>query len=180
MRLFFSLILISCFSVLGKAQSLNEKELKSLRLTIGTNIANSEALYPSGFRPSEYIVCLLEVDSLGKIASIHLLADEAGKGKTYLILSKMTPILFEKNSFPNARKKTISFPIASISPENKPSYISELFSKDKWKQTSILGEMGNLVSLSPMRYETPIPVVDVIKKWPKELDSLKQKAVKNN
>ena len=177
-----SLAIFTLFlSIVANAQSLTEKELKTIHARIEINIATSEALYPSEIRrPSEYIICMLEVDSMGKIATIHLFADEENKGKTYLILSKMTPELFAKYTFPNAKGKTISLPIVSMSPEDRPKYVNKLGPKDKWKPVTILNETGILISLSPMPYEIQPPIVDKITKWPKEIDSLRQKAAKNN
>ena len=164
----------------GFTQSLDSTELRRLQSTIQVKLVDNEGNYSHGTRPSELIFVVLKVNSVGKVESIHILGDEKNRGTSYIILSKSTPDIFSRFTFNKCKGKTISIPVISISPEKYPDYVNNLNIKDSWKNISILIETENSVFLSPIQYETSVPIVDTIKKWPKEVDSLRQKAAKNN
>jgi hypothetical protein len=103
------------------AQSLNKKQLSQLQGIIVDFLDKDENANKD--RPSEFMLCLLEIDSIGAVAQIHLLADEKNKDSAYGILSRLTPDVFHNWKVEKCKNKTIIIPIINIALGKSPKYI---------------------------------------------------------
>lgn len=151
----FSFLFISFFinySIFS--QSLNLKEIGDLHSTIGVFLSNHEKM-DDRKRPSELIVCILDIDGKGKVNRIHLLADDKNKDSTYNYLQRMTPTLFSGLKFEKCKGKAIMFSIISSGQGKSPAYIEGIKESNPIKRVTVEKETSKLIKVSPLRYRAP-------------------------
>ena len=157
-------ILIFCFcsfnSFSASAQSLDKKELESLQIII-MNFLQSQDNNTQGQRKSEFIYCLMDVDSIGKINGVHLLSDNSNIDSTYSYLNRLTPTIFQNWEAKSCKRKMIIIPIISLSQSNLPSYVGDVKKAYSIKQylietITIMKETNGLILTSALQYNSPI------------------------
>ncbi len=87
--LIFMFYLLSAFS-----QTLNNTELYNLQALVSIFLMDQDSK-PSAKteRSSEFITCLLQIDSNGKVNNIYIFADDKNKDSTYSYLNRMSPLV---------------------------------------------------------------------------------------
>jgi len=100
--------------------------------------------------PSEAFLCLLDIDSSGKISDVHLLADERNKDSAFAIFSRMRPSDFGDWQVKKCQGKTILIPITVIA-LGKPKYVKDLDGLNAFKP----GETKNLIIIRPLSLGWP-------------------------
>src|SRR5687768_12187257 len=141
-------------------QSLSKKDLSQLQLIFYDFLTGQDLPELNDIRKSELFVCLLDLDSGGKVNAIHLLSDEKSIDTAYLILHRLTPADFKAWRSEKCKGKTLIIPILSIVPGNiaehikrvKKSYSSRLYIIDPLK---ILNETKSLITISPFVHTVP-------------------------
>jgi hypothetical protein len=109
--LIFLVIIFSFnYSVIG--QHVIEKDVKSLHYIINKFLQKRDKYYES--RKDEFIFMILELDSSGIIANIHLLVDKKNVDTSYSILEKMKPDDFGGYKFETWKNKVINLQVYSL------------------------------------------------------------------
>src|SRR5688572_30333861 len=106
-------------------------------------------------RPAEIMVCILDIDSVGKVNAIHLFADEKNRDSTYNYLSRMNPNLFSGLTYLNCKNKSIMFTILSSGQGKSPLYFERISELYPLKLNAVEKETNKLVMISPLRYSAP-------------------------
>jgi hypothetical protein len=151
----FKLIALLFVSFSAFAQSLNSKELHYLQSTIGIYLINHEKM-DGHKRPSEFIICLLSIDTAGKVNNIILLADDKNKDSTYFYLSLMKPDAFKDWRGINCKGKTIMMPVVSTGQGYSPEYINDLIKLYPVKKIVVENETNTVVIISALQYNAPV------------------------
>jgi hypothetical protein len=138
------ILFIAAFCLLlsrGNTQSLSKSEMDRVQYTIYHFMLENSPLIDS--TESEIIMVVLIADSAGKISGIRLLADDQNRGKSYVILSKMTSETFSNLKFKRMGIHTIVVPFYSNSsnPRLKNNYADSIF----W-DTTFAGENGKIIA----------------------------------
>ena len=95
---------------------------------------------------SEIIICLFSIDSSGKVASIHLLADDTKRGSAFERLSNLTPAQFSEWQCKSCKGKTILVPMSSQIPGSGSKYLERLSQPQVFKH----GESANCIIFPAM------------------------------
>jgi hypothetical protein len=77
---------------------------------------------------SEAFICLLSIDSNGKVTAVNLLADEKNRDSAFAIFSKLEPKHFKDWQAKSCKNKTVIVPIALLTSSEKPKYVKDLMS----------------------------------------------------
>jgi hypothetical protein len=136
------------------SQSLNLKDIGELHSTVGLFLMSKEKM-DERKRPSELILCILDVDNNGKVNCISLFADEKNRDSTYGYLRSMTPSAFGGLTFDKCKGKSIMFSIISTGQGKGPLYITGILEANPIKRVTVESETSKLVNISPCRYSAP-------------------------
>ena len=150
-----ALICVICF-LETNAQSLDQKEIYHLQATI-INFLYAQDNIPNANtkRSSEFIVCLLQIDSIGKIKSIQLFADNGNKDSVFIYLNRITTSVFKDWKSERCKGKTILMPIVAISHGKSPDYMNNLIDKRYIKPIAVISETDKLIVITPIQYTPP-------------------------
>lgn len=112
------------------SQSITAKESGALQGALSEffnrNIPNNEMFPRSKIgAPLEAFICLLKIDSAGKIVHVNFLANDKFKDSAYSIFSKMKPSDFKNWQVEKCKTKTIAIPIFMLSNGGGHKYINE-------------------------------------------------------
>jgi hypothetical protein len=77
-------------------------------------------------RGAEYIFCMIKVDSLGKVASMNVLADPQNIGPIYKVINAIPLSVFNGWEYQKAMGHTIIIPFVYCPEEVCPEYINDL------------------------------------------------------
>jgi hypothetical protein len=152
-RLLLAMGLVFCIA--GKGQALNTNQLQSLYSTITLFILDHESKKEPGKRSSEFMFCIIGIDSGGKISTINILAEEKNKESTYRYLNQMMPRDFEKLRLPGCRGKIIMVPLVSLTGGETHSYIDALMKFYSRLPLQVISEDDGVVVASLLQYHTP-------------------------
>jgi len=147
----------------ANALSLNNNQLHYIHSTIALFIQEHESKGEFKERKSEFMFCILVVDSNGKISQTQFLTNDKNKDSTFKYLCMLTPALFSE-SFKGCERKSIMIPIVSLSNNKLPDYIKSLIEFYKTIPRSIVSERNNLIVTSLLEYYAP----RIIKENPEE------------
>lgn len=151
----------------GSVQSLNNNELHYLHSTIALFMQNQEEKTELKERGSEFIFCMLVIDSNGRVDKIQLLADDKTKDLTFQYLKYLEPSLFTR-IFKKCKKKLIVIPMVSFTINKTPEYIKSLMDFYNRMPRSIINETNNVIVTSLLQYNTP----HIIKESPEEVKKI--------
>jgi len=131
----------------GHTQNGSGKELTQLQ-TIIFDFLSSRDSNTNTERPSEFILCLLNIDSSGRVSDIHLLADDKNKDSAYNILSRMEPAAFKSWKEEKHKGKTIIIPVMILGPGDSPAYIEAL----KQSKSIKISGTSKIIMTFPLQY----------------------------
>jgi hypothetical protein len=101
----------------------------------------------------EYILCMLKVDTLGKIVSVNVLADPQNIGPIYKVINSIPLSVFDGWISQKAMGHTIIFPIAYCPGKECPDYINDLVNTrgDKSDFSKIINETSTTILFTAFR-----------------------------
>ncbi len=110
-----------------KKRTLTRQEAYSYSNLVG-NFLDYNDTGAMAIAKSELVIMLLEMDTIGRLTKIHLLAESQEPKSLYGVLKKMTPAYFnDKRVIYAAREKTIIFPVYSMKyREDKDNYLDKM------------------------------------------------------
>jgi hypothetical protein len=154
-------ILFTClfFCFTGNAQSLTSKQASDLQNTLhgffDKNIPRDEKnpllkVDP----PSEAFLCLLSIDSIGRVDGVHFLGENRFKDCAYSIFSTMRATDFKNWKVEKCKGKTIVIPILILSRIKSHYELLKEAGLDAYKS----GEMGNLIISRGVDFSWPYSI----------------------
>lgn len=116
--------------VFANTQGLNKIEQHKLDSIIDRYFERSDWEHSSpeigfGYGPSSLFICILHLDSIGKVGRVQLLSDHQYKDSIYAIFSRLNPAVFKTWQSAENGNKTIVIPFAYASPKGKPAFVRD-------------------------------------------------------
>lgn len=151
------LFVISCVLLINSAfsQSLNINDIQYLHSTIGIFLSDNEKFLERK-RPSEFILCLITIDSMGSVNNINLIGDDKNKDSIYSFLTRLTPSHFGNWKANKCKGKIIIIPILSLGEESGPQYIKALKELYPLKQIKVENETKKTITITAFQYFVPV------------------------
>jgi hypothetical protein len=173
-KVFFSLICLFHF-LTAFTQSLDKNEIYHLQALI-INFLSDQDNMPNAKtkRSSEFMVCLLQLDSSGKIYNIYIFSDDKNKDSTYSYLSRMTPIIFNGWKSEKCKGKTLLMPVVSIAHGKSPAYMKNLIDERYVKPIGVISETNKLIIVTPLQYAPPYTERENPPEQEKRIDKVKK------
>jgi hypothetical protein len=147
MRKSIYLIIISIlFTLSGYSQSVTKEETAAIQRSLYNFFiahldGSTQAIRNREKSPSEAFLCLLTIDSVGKINGVHFLGEAKYEDSAYQIFSKMQPSDFNDWKVEKCKGKTLVMPILILSRNSNAS----LFKDSGISAFLKAAEMGNLI-----------------------------------
>lgn len=152
-KLFIFLLFFSSLS--GQSQSLTKTDIRNIHTTISLFLDKQE-MPDAKERNMEYILCMLDIDTSGRVANINLLSDNKNKDSTFYYLSRMSPTDFGKWTWKKCKGKTIMVGVFSRGSIEFPVYVKNLAEMyNPVKKIAVEQESGKVVSITPLYYYYP-------------------------
>lgn len=153
----FMLLSLACWiNVSAISQSLNNKDIIYLRLTVSNFLAKKETMKENEERKSEFLTLLIQIDSTGNVSDLKIIADPMNLDSTYEYLGELRPSHFSDWKCNLCKGKTIMMPIASFSQSGKPEYVNRFKDSKVVTKAAVISEANSLIILSVLRYYAPI------------------------
>ena len=132
MKRFFVTVFALALCLFNYAQSLSKKEINDLQTTIRLFLDKQGAFVKDHSpRKPEVILLLLDIDSIGRVADIHLLMDIRNRDTVGTALAKLSATDFTNWRPDSCRNKVVIQPIAGLGvglPSTESKYAELLFS----------------------------------------------------
>jgi hypothetical protein len=126
-------------------------------------------------RASEFLICLFQIDSSGRVSSIDLMSDGKNRDSTYSYLSNLRPELFKDWKSPNVKGKVIIMSVVSRSNGKGPGYIENFVDRRFFNPPSVLSETNKIIVVTPLQYGPPFDEWENPPTQEKRVDKVKKK-----
>ena len=159
MKFFLSgFLCVLLFNFSSEAQQPSDREILKLHLLLQDYLNTNQSPARQLHRSSEILLLMLDIDSIGYVSGVHLLADARNQDSVGSVLSKLNVTDFNRWHLENCSNKMLVLPIfgSAVDPVTPNSeYASRLFFDVLWSRQqprTVLHKEGQVIFLSTYVY----------------------------